>query len=81
MSWYAAIHYLRRSAEAYRGGDKVSEAQMDAVKEALKIFDTRVLGALKSQWLAEALEDAAVGLERLARNAETVVIKRKTPKP
>lgn len=74
MNGFEAADLLRRLAKQER--DKVArygvtETQLEAAREAMGIFSTSVVEALRYQAAAETLEWAAGVLERQARAEKT----------
>lgn len=72
MSWFAAARVLQ--AEAARERERhpgVTVAQLESLREALRIFDQQALAALFAEASASALDACARVLEARGRYAET----------
>lgn len=77
MTWFRASALLRELARLKKQVDRgVTRAQLDAAREALRIFAPPVLEALRDEWAADVLERTAEIFERHGRDDDTPAVKR-----
>lgn len=72
MNWYAAAKVLHDRAEYLRSRDHgLTPGQIEAARQALRIFSSPALDAIREAWVAEALDEFVKVFERRGRDEET----------